>query len=197
MASGAQRDIEANAHLSRTVGSETWYFARSEQAFITSEELSNASINDTATLTLSNPTDSGVTAVFSLIQPAVLSRSYVRVHDEFDTSPTGGTMAGVENVLLDSAGGAPDTGVVTARTGDTYTESGTHVAEPLAGGSGGQAVGDARNMPVLALEPGRDTVVEVEKLADGPNPLSITVRWFEVERVFSETTTTIDPSEVY
>lgn len=197
MASGGQRDIQIESHLGRTVSSEMWYFSRAERAFIVSEEYTNSSTGETATMTLSNPSGSGVTAIFSPIQPSAAVRSYVRVYDEFSTAPSGGGDAGVQNVLLDAAGGAPDTGEVTASRGDTFTASDTHVSETIAGGTGATAIGSARDMPVLALEPSRTIVVEVEKLASGPDPVTITARYFEVPQIFSEETEDPPVSEAY
>lgn len=90
MASGGQRDVELEAHIGRTVTSEMWYFSKAEQAFITSEEYTNASTGETATLTLSNAAGSGTTAVFAPIQVAVAARSYVRIYDGFRRPPPAG-----------------------------------------------------------------------------------------------------------
>jgi hypothetical protein len=103
----------------------------------------------------------------------------------------------VENVILDSANGSPDDGAVTARTGDSYTAASTHAAMLLGGGEGGVSVGGRGDMPLSAIEPGRSAVVEVEKLASGPDDVVITARWFEVPQVFSKEP--VDPplSELY
>jgi len=61
MASGGQRDIELETHIGRTVSGEMWYFAKSGAAYVVSEEFTNASAGETATLTLTNPAGSGTT----------------------------------------------------------------------------------------------------------------------------------------
>lgn len=189
MGSLGPRDIEVEAHLGRTIDSEFYYYAKNEVAFIASEEFTNASIGDTVALSMMNPAGSGTTAMFALIRVSTASRSYARVYDTFDSGPTGGTAADVENVLLDTGNGAADTGEVTVEKNPTYTSASTHVAEPLGGGTGGNAIASAEAMPVLALEPDRDVVIEVEKLADGPDQVSITVRWFEIPAVLTDQNT--------
>lgn len=189
MASHGTRDVEIETHLCRTVSSETWYFAKSEQAFIVSEEYTNASTGDTVSLTLSNPSGSGTTAVFSPMNISALAQSYIRVYDEFSTAPSGGNSSDVQNVLLDSSGGAPDTGDVTADRNQSFAESATHASRVIGGGAGEGSIGASSDLPVLALEPDRTIVIEVEKLASGSDPVTITARWFEVPQVYSETTT--------
>lgn len=198
MASGGQRDIEIQASLCRSAATELWHWTRAERAHIVSEEFTNADAGDTATLALSNPADSGETAVvFGAV--SVTAESYVRVYDGFDTAPSGGTTVNVQNLLLDSAGGAPDSGVVTAARGVTFTESATHISEPIGGGSGTQAIGGSVGSLLLALEPDREVVIEVEQLnaGDTSNVLMITAKWFEVLRVFSEESTEYPTDEIY
>jgi hypothetical protein len=174
-----------------------WYFARASEAYITTAELANASAGETAPLTLINPSGSGVTAVFAPIEVSTLGQSISRVYDTFDTAPSGGADATVENVILDSDNGSPDDGEVTARTGDSYTAASTHAAMLLGGGEGGVSVGGRGDMPLLAIEPGRSAVVEVEKLASGPDDVVITARWFEVPQVFSKEPVDSPLSELY
>jgi hypothetical protein len=54
---------------------------------------------------------------------------------------------------------------------------------------GNNSIGGLVNLPILFLEPGRDAVVEVEKLGNGPDEVPIRARWFEVPVVFSESNT--------
>lgn len=186
MASGGQRDIEVEAHLGRTTESEFLYYAKSERAFKVSEELTNTSQGDTTNLHVANPAGSGVTGVFTPIMAEAADRSYARVYDSFSTAPSGGNSADVQNVLMDASGGAPDTGGLTAKTDVSFTESSTHISRLVGSGVGGNSLGGAENLPVLALEPGREIVIEVEKLGTGNNQVPITARWYEAPVVYSE-----------
>lgn len=196
MAGGAQRDIEVETHLCREVSSEFWYFLKNERAFIVSEEFTNANTGDTSAIWFENPSDSGESAVFSSVSVSASSRSYARIHDGFSTAPSGGSDANLQNILLDSAGGAPDVGVVTAKTGPSYTADETHERELVPGGAGSAAVGGRVEAPVLVLEPDREIVVEVEKLASGGDDVSVTAQWFEIEKVYSESNTDPPTGEV-
>jgi hypothetical protein len=198
MASGGQRDIEVQSALSRTALSEMWYWARDERAFIVSEEYTTADTGDTATLHLKNPSGSEETAVF-IVTTAPTVQSYVRVYDEFSTAPSGGSDTTVQNILLDSGGGAPDSGVVTAATGVSFTASSTHIAQPIGGGQGAQSVGGSENLLLFGLEPDREVVIELEQLVSGDtsNESAITARWFEVPQVFSDTTADYRTEEIY
>lgn len=186
MASGGTRDVEVEGHLSRTIQSEFLFYAKSERAFLTSTLLENASTGDTSNLHLSNPSGSGVSAIFSLLVGSPSARSVARVYDEFSTNPSGGSSVEVDNVLLDSAGGAPDSGEVSAATDVSFSGSGTHAVDTVGGGEGAPSVGGSANMPVLALEPDREIVLEVEKTASDGNDVALTARWYEVPVVYSE-----------
>jgi len=191
MGSYGVRDVEVEAHLSRTAESEFRYYARHGRAYTATSLLSNASSGDTSAVQFSNPADSGTTAVFTLLQLSAASRSYARLYDTFDSGPTGGDALQVQNVRLDAGNGAPDVGSVTATQNPTYTGASTHTAELLPGGQGGNAVGAEMTMPAVLLEPDRRIVIEVEKLASGPDEVSLVPRWYEVPQVFSETN--VDP----
>lgn len=197
MAGMGEGDVADQNHLARTIESEFWYFAKEEASFVVSEELTNGSTGATSAVSMSNPTDSGVTGVFALVQVSVQAPSYVRLYDRFDSGPSGGTEATVSNVLLDSAGGAPDAGAVSALADPTYSATSTHVAEVLGGGRGGNAVGGAVDVPVAALEPGRDLVIEVEKIVSDGDNATITVQWYEAPTVFSERAQPRPPDVIY
>lgn len=196
MASGGQRDMEVEAHLGRTIESEFLYYAKSELAFKVSEELENANTGETVTLHLKNPEGSGVTAVFPPVRVSTAARSYVRVYDTFSAAPSGGTSADVQNVLMDAGNGPPDTGEITAQTDVTFTESSTHIADLVGSGVGAGAAGGATTFPLAGLEPGRQIVIEVEKLSTGPNEVPITARWYEVPVVYSQQTSDPKITEV-
>lgn len=91
----------------------------------------------------------------------------------------------------------PDTGEVTADRDQSFTADATHVAELLGGGEGGMSIGGQTNMPILALEPDRQIVIEVEKLASGSDQAVINARWFELPTVLSETSRDLEASEYY
>lgn len=186
MASFNIRDVEVEAHLGRTTDSEFLYYAKSGRAFTVSEELTNGAQGDTSTLHIKNPAGSGVSGIFTPVLADVADRSYARIYDSFSTAPSGGASAAVQNVLLDSAGGAPDTGELTSNTGVSFTESSTHVSKLVGSGVGGNSIGGGVDLPVLALEPDREIVIEVEKLGTGNDEVTITVRWFEAPVVYSE-----------
>jgi len=193
MASNAPRDIEIEAHLSRSPESDLYFYAKQEQAFIANPELENASTGDTTAMLLRNPEGSEHTAVFAGVSSTPAARSYARIYDTFDAEPTAGTEVVIDNILLGSVDDdPPDQGVVEASTGPTYSVTlpgDRHMSEVVGGGTGGAAIGGNVELPILMLEPGRDAVIEVEKLANGPDEAPIRARWFEVPVVFSEANT--------
>jgi hypothetical protein len=179
--------LEAESHAARTLGSEFWYYAKAGMAFLHSEELANASVGDTSALSATNPDGSGVTAVFDLTRATPGARTMTRVYDAFSSAPPDGDETGIENVLLDSAGGAPDTGDVTTAVDPAYTPSGdSHMSEATGGGQGAPSSGGKADVPILALEPGRKMVFEAEKLRTDGEECPMTLRWFEVPTVYSE-----------
>lgn len=182
------RQTGVEAHAGRTLSSEFWYYAKSGFAFLHSEELSNADVGDVSSLSATNPAGSGWTAVFELTRATPGARTMTRVYDAFDSPPPDGDASGIENVLLDSSGGAPDVGVTTTATNPSYTPSGEpHVSEAVGGGTGAPATGGRADVPILSLEPGRKMVFEAEKLRTDGDNCPMTIRWFEAPIVYSDT----------
>lgn len=185
---GSLRQVEAEAHAGRTVLSEFYYYAKHGRAFLHSEELSNGSVGDTSAIAATNPAGSGETAIFDMVRATPSARTMARVYDEFDTAPAAGDDAGIQNVLMDAAGGVADTGVLTTAVDPTYAASvsDAHVSEAVGSGEGAPATGGQVNAPVLALEPGRQAVFETEKLRSDGDSCPMLLRWFEVPAVYSE-----------
>ena len=190
MASYGTRDIEIETHLTRTPESDFYFYAKQEHAFIVNPELENASEGDTAAVLLRNPADSGHSAVFSGVSSTPSTRSYARIYDTFDETPTAGDADVIDNVLLGSEdGGPPDSGVVEASRDPTYSVTppeDIHMSAVVGGGTGNNSIGGSVELPILMLEPGRDAVIEVEKLSTGPDETPIRARWFELPVVFSQ-----------
>lgn len=184
-------EIDDQIHLTRTIDTEFYYFAKQESAFIANPEQENTSAGDTAALLLRNPEGSGHTAIFAGVSSSPAARSYARIYDGFDDTPVNGNPEVVDNVLLGTAnGGPPETGVLEASRDPTYsvtTPDDIHLSDVVGGDSvGNNSIGGNVELPILMLEPGRDAVVEVEKLGTGPDEVPIRARWFEVPVVFSE-----------
>lgn len=193
MASYGTRDIEIEAHLSRTPESDFYFYAKQGLAFVANPELENGGTGDTSATLLRNPEGSGKTAMFAGVSSTPAARSYARIYDTFDEEPTAGTETVIDNVLLGSVdGGPPDSGVVEATVDPTYSVTppgDIHMSDTVGGGTGNSSVGGTAELPILMLEPGRDAVIEVEKLTTGPDEAPIRARWFEVPVVFSESNT--------
>ena len=193
MGSLGPRDIEVESHLGRTPESDFYFYAKQEIAFVANPEQENASSGDTSALLLRNPSGSGKTAVFAGVSSTPASRSYARIYDTFDSTPTAGTATTIDNVLLGSVdSGPPDAGVVEATIDPTYSVTppgDIHMSDTVGGGTGNASIGGSAELPILMLEPGRDAVIEVEKLTTGPNEVPIRARWFEVPVVYSDANT--------
>jgi hypothetical protein len=193
MGSFGPRDIEVETHLGRTPESDFYYFAKQERGFVANPELTNPSSGDTSAMLLRNPSGSGKTAVFAGVSSTPTTRSYARIYDTFDSTPTAGTEAVIDNVLLGSADGSPpDTGAVEVSTDPTFsvtTPDDIHMSDTVGGGTGNSSVGGSVELPILMLEPGRDAVLEVEKLTSGPDEVPMRARWFEVPVVYSDANT--------
>lgn len=191
------RLLSTEAHAGRTLASEFWYYAKAGLAHLHSEELSNASVGDKSALAATNPAGSDTTAVFDLTRATPSARHMIRVYDAFDTPPPAGDAAGIENVLMDSAGGGPDVGEVTTAVNPAYTPSGDpHISEAVGSGVGAPATGGRADVPILALEPGREIVFEAEKLQSDGDTCPMVLRWFEVPTVYSERDTKPEVHEV-
>lgn len=194
-------DISDQIYMTRTVDTEFYYFAKRGQGYIVNPEQENASTGDTVSLLLRNPSGSDTTAVFAGVNSTAAARSYIRVYDTFDSPPTAGTSAVIDNVVLDSSGGgSPTQGTIEASTNPTFsvtTPGDIHISDVVGGGTGSAASSGSATLPILMLEPGRDAVVEIEKLASGPNEAPIRARWFEVPTVFSERTEQRPYDELY
>lgn len=196
MTSHGLRDVETEANVGRTVESEFNYYAKWGHAYITTHLGENTSTGDTTTLHLQNPEGSGVTGVFSLLNSTPAAPSTAYVYDRFSSAPTGGTESDIMNVRMDTEGGAADVGELVANAGVTFTAESTHASRVLGGGQGSGSIGASANMPVFALEPGREIVLEVEKRTNDGDDVSITARWFEVPVVYSEWPPDPDVEEV-
>lgn len=155
-----------------------------ERAFIaTTDIVTVASGGGTLTLTLENPSGSGVTAVVVESPVTTAVAADLELFDGFSTNPSGGTDAGIDNLLLDSGGGT-DSGNMNARSGDTFTATNTQDAAVLGGGQGGQVVGGARGTSTFYIEPDRRVVFQVTNDTNNDGEMSISLIWFERSEVF-------------
>lgn len=123
-----------------------------------------ASGGGTLNIHIANETTGIAVEVHRFIVSSQFRGAYA-VYDEFSSAPSGGTTDGIDNLLLDSDGGSPDTGSMTINYGVTFTESNTHILETLpSGGGGGSGIGTTGGSsrgtePVI--EPGREVVIQL------------------------------------
>jgi len=195
MASYGTRDIEIQAAMGRTALSDQYYAALAEQSYAVSEEYTLGT-GDTATLTITNPTGTGVSAPIAPATADARVSAYARAYTEFTTEPSGGTDVTPTNALA-AAGGTTDASVLTVRRGDSFSADTPTTSRLTGGGRGPNAVGGGTQLPVTILEPGRAAVIEVEKLENGGDDATITARWFEIPVVLSDTNIDYPLAEVY
>ena len=199
MTSFGTRDLEIQSAAGRTAQSEQWHHTKQEDAYLANEELSNASVGDTVAMLLENPADSGTSGVVAGAFGNPSAKSIIRIYDSFDGDP-GGDPATVQNDLLDTGGeGEQDVGALNAATNVTYTPSGDPFASFIVGGSstGRTSISGRAAFLPLIIEPDRRIVLEVEKLESDGDEVVISLDWFEVPIVFSETTPRFKSEELY
>lgn len=138
----------------------------------------------TISITLDNPEDSGWTAVVTSTRVSSNFSADVRVYDGFSQAPSGGTALTIDNLLLDSDNDATE-GRMTARQGDTFTETNTQDSLILGGGGGGNAVGAVGSTTKFALEPGRTVVVEVTNDTNNEGEGTLSMFYYERNGTFS------------
>lgn len=144
-----------------------------EQAFatFTRGDLVNGA---TQTLHLKNPSDSGVTIDVQQISVVPQFVGNMAIYDNFSSAPSGGLEITVDNLRMDSEGGAPDSGNITANEQVTFTESNTHLDIPIpGGGSGGASIGDQLDATKPLIDPGREIVIEAENTSGAESPVGI------------------------
>jgi hypothetical protein len=196
MASYGTRDIEIQAAMGRTALSDQYYATLAEESYLASKEYTIGSVGNTATLTIVNPAGSGTSTPIAPVTVDARVASYGRIYTEFTDAPSGGTEVTPTNTLA-ATGGDSDTTALTVRRGDTFTADGGTTSRLVSGGGGGSAIGGTQSLAAAVLEPGRELVVEVEKLENGGDELTITARWFEIPVVLSETNIDYPLTEVY
>lgn len=157
--------------------SETYYRKiLSNDAFVASEQYTIAS-GSSDNLHIENP--AGGEKIIIVIGMVVSSTGefLATMHDEFSSAPSGGTSAEVQAVLLDSDG-TDDDGVAEVNTSVSYA-NGAATYGTVGGGTGGNTVGGTHDLPSVAIEPGREIVVDAENIASSENDFTITVTYFE------------------
>jgi len=166
---------------------------RDERGFIANATASAADNNlvsangGTVNLHLKNPSGSGVSAEVIEFIPAANFSGWFRVYDSFDTAPSGGTADGIDNLLMDTNGGA-NSGNMTVNQDVSFTETADaehfETVIPAGGVTGNQVGGVAMGTPPI-LEPGREIVMELENVSGADAPASIGVVYIEHNEVFS------------
>lgn len=158
------------------------YFKAKEQAFVASFATSVTS-GGTINMQLSNPSDSDVTLDVSQFLFSSQFKGQFKIYDQFDTAPSGGSVVGIDNLLMDSGGNGGDVGTATANSGVTFTTNGTpHFSSVLPGGGvGGTGTGGAAVGTEPIIEPGREVVLELQNDGTDAAPGSIGVVYLERE----------------
>lgn len=195
MTSFGLRDVEQQVFLGRSPIGDAWYFTRAELSFIVSEEYTNTSAGDTSNLHFIVDSTADASAVVTGLEGNPSAFSAIRVYDAFDGDVTGGTEVDMDNDLLDSAGTATSSDIVTVTRGVTFTSTNTMFTRYVGGGKGASRGAGAAQTPPFIVEPGREVVVEVEKVDTDGDELAINIRWHEPPIVFSTTDLPFDPED--
>lgn len=156
---------------------ETFYSKVLDNEAFTISETFSVSGGGTAKLHLANPQDSGKTLVLVDVNISGDGDFTARLHDEFDSAPSGGSSIEIQAMYLDS-GGANDNGVAEANENVSFND-GPATFISLGGGQGSASVGGSGGLPSLAVAEGREIVVEVENTTSNNQSYSITIIYFE------------------
>lgn len=155
-----------------------------ERAHIVSELYTDVTGNGgAANLHLANPDGNDRSVIVESLRVSSSQRSTVRLWDSFSSSPTDGSTATIDNLLMDSGGGT-DEGSMNANTGVTFTGDNTHAVQVIGGGQGGNALGATAQAETFVIEPNREIVVEVTNNSSNAADMTLTAVFFEIGEVY-------------
>ena len=164
-------------HKSNELQAELTIARVEERGFITSERF-EVGAGDTENLHLRNPSDADRDLRVHSIEMDTQFEAQGTVYDSFSDGPTGGTDAGVSNLLLDTD---EENGVTeaTVETGVTFTANDPYLVTVISsGGAGGKTGGIFRNGGPI-IQPDRGIVLEVENQSGSANDASLTIIYSE------------------
>lgn len=148
-----------------------------DAAFIVSE---TDNIADAATFNvhIKNPSGSGRTLWCTNITTSSDASYRAEIYDGFSSAPSGGSATEIQSLLLDSDD-VDNNGVATANTNVTFTADSSHAIGIHGGGSGEASVGGVVSHPTLAIQPGREIVIEVTNISGTTQDYAIGVTYYE------------------
>jgi hypothetical protein len=134
----------------------------SSDAFVAYVTGSVPSGGGTETLHIQNPTQGRIIDIEQFVIVSQFRGQYA-IYDRFDGDVTGGSSVTIGNLRLDSAGGPPDSGDMSAASGVSFTDTGTHFSAAIpSGDSPGGTSGGAGAGTEPLIEPGREIVIELQ-----------------------------------
>lgn len=158
-----------------------------EKAFVISEKDTVSNNGGTTNLHIRNPSSNDTTAVFTTADVSTQFKATAKIHETF-SSITDGTELDIDNFLMDTGGAAgTDPGNMKAFKNTTFTSTDTHSETVLGSGVGGSAVAGNTNLPLFAMEPGREIIIEVENQSSSEDDATIIITYFEIDEIPSET----------
>lgn len=146
------------------------------KVFVISEERAIAN-GGTYNIAIENPSGSGKTVVFVDATTSGDGGHTSRVYDEFDSGPSGGTDIEIQAALLDSEG-SDDDGIAIAKEEVSFSGPAATFGT-IGGGKGANSIGGEKAHPVLAIEPGRTAVIEVENITTSEQTYTVSLIYFE------------------
>jgi len=156
------------------------------RGFVVSNVATIAGNGGTETLQLKNPSGSNVSAcVNSFLINSQFAGEFA-VYDAFSTPPSGGSDAGIDNLLMDAEGGPPDVGNMISKTGVSFTQNGIHVDGVLPSGGPGDSIGGNVSGTEPIIEPGREIVLELTNTSGSDEKGSLGVVYSEIDTIYSE-----------
>lgn len=159
--------------------------ALQEKAFVISE-LDTVTNSGTTNLHIRNPSSNDTTAIFTTVDVSTQFQGVAKVHENF-SSITDGTSITIDNFLMDTGGaGAADSGNMEAFKNSTFTSTDTHSQTVLGSGVGASTVAGNTNLPLFAMEPGREIVIEITNQGSNSNDATILVSYFEIDEIPSD-----------
>lgn len=151
-----------------------------ERGFVVTAQEDVAASGGTLNLSIQNPEGSNTEAFMQNVVVTTQFKGSMVMYDSFSSAPTNGTSVTVQNLLMDTASGTPDSGEMDANKNVTFTDDGTHLEQVIpSGGQGASQIGGAATGTDPILQPGREMVVEVTNTSASQAPGSINVIYRE------------------
>jgi len=165
--SSKSNELQAELEISRV----------EERGYVASERF-DVGAGATENLHLKNPADSSTDLRVHRFKVNTQFEGNATIYDSFSSDPTGGTEAGVDNLLLDTGEQNGET-LADVNTGVTFTANNPHMVAVIPSGGFVGTTGGAFENGGPIIEPDREIVLEVENESGSADGASLTIIYSE------------------